>query len=986
MRALIDASVRHFNGVAGQPRSFDRPRSSCSTSSRIGSRTGASRPRKSTIGGSSTSTSSRRCGWKTRRSSTRCTASRSSSCSAAPRPGLRVDHVDGLYAPATICGGCRHIADRMPAPPTASSSSSRRSSAPASSCRATGRLPARPATSSPRSSTTCSSTGATSGRSTTSTTRFVRERRERLSFGDLAYRSKKQVMHETMSGDINSLGHQLNRFSERNRHFRDFTLYSLISTIKEVIACFPVYRTYVTDRRAGQRARPALHHRGDPLPRSGARPASRRVVFDFIERLLLKQTPAATPEECEDRARFIGKFQQITSPVAAKGIEDTALYVYNRLLSLNEVGADPTCFGLEPAGGARVAGASGSGSGRARCRRRRRTTPSAARTCGRGSTCCRRCPARGRAAVRKWRALNRRFKTEIDGALAPDSERGVFPLSDARRRLAVRRARRRRARAHSSSASTRYMTKALREAKVHTSWLSPDEEYEDAVQRFVEAILDPPPGRAVSRRRSCRSRRVSRSSGIYNSLAQLADQDHRARHSRLLPGHRAVGPESRRSGQPPSGRLRPSSSDPERADVPARDGQPGPGGRAARPSRGTAGSRCSSRHARSRRAGASARRSSRRVRAASNNRRTTRLRCSRSRDATAPSTPITCVPRLIASVVPDAAGPPLGAVWLDTRVELAATMRRRPFAMCLTGATIDAERGGDRVATIAAATLFEQLPGRAARCALMLYLTIIGGVFIAWLILVVLFTPHIPYHVEAPIDPRSDHFIHVLESTCNTMLDRNNKIEILTNGTTFYPAMLDAIRGATETINLECYIFKKGEIARPLHRRAVRAGARRRAGDDRARRDRQLRRLRDVTKRLTPRRLPRRAVPAAALVQPGSPQQSHPPRAAGRRRPRRVRRRRRRGGLVVQADRRQADVARHDGADRRADRVEHPGRHRGELARVLRRDPDQRADLPGHAPGRHEPGVRDQELAGGSRDRLARAVPDARRVGDAPRA
>ena len=72
-------------------------------------------------------------------------------------------------------------------------------------------------------------------------------------------------------------------------------------------------------------------------------------MFDFIERLLLKQTPVTTPEECEERARFIGKFQQITSPVAAKGIEDTALYVYNRLVSLNEVGADPTQFGLEPA-------------------------------------------------------------------------------------------------------------------------------------------------------------------------------------------------------------------------------------------------------------------------------------------------------------------------------------------------------------------------------------------------------------------------------------------------------------------------------------------------------------------------------------------------------------------------------------------------------------------------------------------------------------
>src|SRR2546430_13881939 len=70
--------------------------------------------------------------------------------------------------------------------------------------------------------------------------------RARTSFSELEYGSKKQVLHETMSGDINSLGHELNRFSERNRHFRDFTLYSLISTLKAVIACFPVYRTYVT--------------------------------------------------------------------------------------------------------------------------------------------------------------------------------------------------------------------------------------------------------------------------------------------------------------------------------------------------------------------------------------------------------------------------------------------------------------------------------------------------------------------------------------------------------------------------------------------------------------------------------------------------------------------------------------------------------------------------------------------------------------------
>jgi cardiolipin synthase A/B len=111
----------------------------------------------------------------------------------------------------------------------------------------------------------------------------------------------------------------------------------------------------------------------------------------------------------------------------------------------------------------------------------------------------------------------------------------------------------------------------------------------------------------------------------------------------------------------------------------------------------------------------------------------------------------------------------------------------------------------------------------------MLYLTIIGGGFIAWLILVTLFTPAIPYHIEKPIDPASDHFIHVLESACNTTLKHGNTIGVFTNGTSFYPAMLDAIRTARETVNMECYIFKRGEIGdqfiRALAERA-RAGVR----------------------------------------------------------------------------------------------------------------------------------------------------------------
>jgi cardiolipin synthase len=94
----------------------------------------------------------------------------------------------------------------------------------------------------------------------------------------------------------------------------------------------------------------------------------------------------------------------------------------------------------------------------------------------------------------------------------------------------------------------------------------------------------------------------------------------------------------------------------------------------------------------------------------------------------------------------------------------------------------------------------------------MFYLTVIGAAFLAWLILVTLFTPAVPYRVESPIDPASAHFVHVLESACQARLVPGNRIEIFTNGPAFYPAMLDAIAGARETIAMECYIFKRGDI------------------------------------------------------------------------------------------------------------------------------------------------------------------------------
>jgi (1->4)-alpha-D-glucan 1-alpha-D-glucosylmutase len=527
--------------------------------------------------------------------------------------------------------------------------------------------------------------------------RFVRERREWLSFEDLAYRSKKQVMHETMSGDINSLGHQLNRFSERNRHFRDFTLYSLISTIKEVIACFPVYRTYITaadpisdhDRRYVMQAVQGAKRRAPGTP---------GMIFDFIERLLLKQTTATASDEYDARARFIGKFQQITSPVAAKGIEDTTLYVHNRLLSLNEVGSDPTRFGLDPP------------AVHAWMQERQARWPAALSTLSthdtkRGEDVRARLnvlsevPGAWKDAVGKWRALNRRLRVAVQGRLAPSRNEeyllyqtltAAWPFErDAATQAAF------------TDRIVAYMQKAMREAKLHTNWLSPDEAYEKAVERFVRAILDrrrPTPFLAAFEPFQARIAEL----GIYNGLAQqvvkitapgvpdfyqgtelwdlsLVDPDNRrpvdyARRRDALAEVNATSAgdllDSRRDGRVKLFVVHRALSTRaalrevyDRGDYVALD---------------TAGARAECVFAFARVAG----------------------------DAAA----VTCVPRLVASLTPEAAAPPLGrSVWADTRIELPEALAGRACRNVFTGECLQPGPDGARRA-IAAAALFERFP------------------------------------------------------------------------------------------------------------------------------------------------------------------------------------------------------------------------------------------------------------------------------------
>jgi len=545
--------------------------------------------------------------------------------------------------------------------------------------------------------------------------RVVRDRRlhddeaaaaERLSFDALVYRSKKQVLHETTSGDINSLGHQLNRFSERNRHFRDFTLYSLISTLKEVIACFPVYRTYVDAEGPDQAVSDHDRRFIDQAVQSAKRqaPAVTALVFDFIERLLLKQTRITTSEECEERARFIGKFQQITSPVAAKGIEDTALYIYNRLISLNEVGADPTTFGLDTA------------TVHQWMMQRQRQWPTALSATAthdtkRGEDVRARLnvlselPGAWKGLVMRWRAANRRFKTELNGRPVPDSNEeyhlyqmlvGAWPFGGDKADPVFRKR------------IGAYMMKALREAKVHTSWLSPDEAYEQAVERFIDAALDASRPNAFLASFLPFQARVAEL-GIYNSLAQLMIKVTAPGIPDFYQGTELwdlnlVDPDNRR---PVDYDVRVhalaslgSCSDISELVAKRADGRI----KMFVMTRALA-----------------ARAQWRDVYERGEYVPLTTTGASRdslfafARVVAGSAFAITCVPRLIGSLMPDASGPPLGrGIWKDTRVELPAScveLQAAPPSVrdVLTGTVHQAERIDGRW-TIHAAAVFERLP------------------------------------------------------------------------------------------------------------------------------------------------------------------------------------------------------------------------------------------------------------------------------------
>jgi (1->4)-alpha-D-glucan 1-alpha-D-glucosylmutase len=339
-------------------------------------------------------------------------------------------------------------------------------------------------------------------------TRFAEYRQD---FDELVYQSKKQVMTTALASELNVLANQLSRIADASSKTRDYTLYALRNALSEVIACFPVYRTYINRQAVTKEDSQYVKWAIDQgKQRSWAADKS---VFEFLRNLLLLEHSSAVAGA--DVLRFVMKFQQYTPQVMAKGYEDTALYRYNRLISLNEVGGDPRGFGNSVNAFHYF--------NQARIKKWPYTmlclsshdTKHSADVRARINVLSE-IPHQWQDAVMRWQRLNRPTKTMSKTVIARNDEYrfyqvliGTWPLTtltdtelaDYQERIG------------------NYMIKAVREAKQYSSWLNPNEEYEQAVNQFVYRSLDANASSLFLRDFAGFEKRI-RKPGLYNALAQ----------------------------------------------------------------------------------------------------------------------------------------------------------------------------------------------------------------------------------------------------------------------------------------------------------------------------------------------------------------------------------------------------------------------------------------------------------------------------------
>ena len=331
-------------------------------------------------------------------------------------------------------------------------------------------------------------------------------------YEQLVNNNKRLILEKNLAGDVDNLAHLLRNISSSYRYGIDFTLNGLKVAIAEVLTIFPIYRTYINDQGITE---------GDRTYVKEVIQAARKRVpllvneLNFIEKLLLLEyEDSLSQTETEHWLYFVMRLQQYTGPLMAKGVEDTSLYVYHRLLSLNEVGGDPSHFGVPVA------------DFHAFNQNQQEHWPhtmnaTATHDTKRGEDVRARLnvlseiPAEWESQVMTWSEINYAKKTRVNRAVLPDKNDeyffyqtliGAFPFNEAELDTFVSRVK-------------DYVIKAIREAKVHTAWLRPDAAYENAFTDFVDAALQPDPENRFLEEFRPFQQRIAYY-GVFNSLAQ----------------------------------------------------------------------------------------------------------------------------------------------------------------------------------------------------------------------------------------------------------------------------------------------------------------------------------------------------------------------------------------------------------------------------------------------------------------------------------
>ena len=297
---------------------------------------------------------------------------------------------------------------------------------------------------------------------------YTRLTGEQKDFGAMVFRTKRLIMDSSLSAEMIMLGQSLRRLAEADRRSRDFTLASLTTAIKDVIAAFPVYRTYIAPDGSRQPNDEAHVEHAIALAKKKNR-AMDPSVFDYLRDVLLLRV------QSPDAVHFAMRFQQLTGPVMAKGVEDTAMYRYNRLTCLNEVGCDPARFGVSVEElhehNAAILGAFPLSMTATTTHDTKRNEDVRTRIAVLSEL-----PDEWEQRAQAWLERGKRHGMQAnDLYLLFQTIVGVWPMTGEDPTLTER--------------LKAYMQKALREAKVETSWTSPNTRYEQAVVETIDALM-----------------------------------------------------------------------------------------------------------------------------------------------------------------------------------------------------------------------------------------------------------------------------------------------------------------------------------------------------------------------------------------------------------------------------------------------------------------------------------------------------------------